>query len=278
MLMVRKNVVRVPLSLVLSLLLLVDFSWFNVPPVKAADAGSIAIGAGVGVAAGAGLVLAGPAIATAVGAAGAGIMSLGTAIVGGLAAAGAAMIAATATVGTAIAGAVGALGGMIVGVIASPLFVPALIIIGILVAGYLIGRWQQKRIDGEVIPGSEKISVTPADLEMNPLVPSMTSGVKIGDADAITLPGKRIASIGNQPITQTPQPVIASAAVQTSTIVTTCTSEQLKAAEDRYRAAYSKYTQLVTTGGSGDVQNALREYRDAYREYSAMKAGAVSPK
>ncbi|MBF0410601.1 MAG: hypothetical protein HQM10_24870 [Candidatus Riflebacteria bacterium] len=271
MINLKRRSIRTSLSVVLSLLLLVDFSLFNAPPAKA-ETKDVLIGAGVGLAAGAGLVLAGPAIGSAMGLAGAGLASMGTAIIGGLAAAGGAIVGAFSTIGTAIAVGAGALGGWIAGIVCSPLFVAALVIIAAAVAGYLIGRYlHKKKGDGNVIPGSDKICITPAEVDMN-TVPSPTNGVKIGDSDALNLPGTPVnVPVAQQNPTMVSQPPVTTPVVDPAA-QTEYTQEALVRAEQRYKAAYSKYTQLVTTGGSGDVQTALREYRESYREYSSIKA------
>jgi len=48
--------------------------------------------------------------------------------------------------------------------------------------------------------------------------------------------------------------------------------ERLSAAKARYEEAFSRYTTLTTTGGTGSVQEALNEYREAHRALKELKA------
>ena len=271
--MMRRIWFRVPMCLVLALTLLFDFTLLNPVPAKALDKKSVAVGAGIGLAAGAGLVIAAPAIGAAMGAAGAGLAGLGTALVGGLAAAGGALLGVVTAVGGAIAAGVGAVAGWIVGLIASPLFIPALLVIGAVVVGYyLYKKYRQKKQDGQVMQGTDPITITPGDYDMNPVMPPMTQAgpVTIGDNDTISIPGSNATVSDTPPVSTTVQtPVV-------TTPVTTPTSGgmTLKEAEAAYRAAYSRYTQLVTTGQTGDVQNALKEYRESYSRYMELRSAS----
>ncbi len=272
--MFKRSFLRVPLSVVLAFLMLVDFTIFNPVPAKALDKKSVLIGAGVGVAAGAGIVLAAPAIAGAVGAAG-GIAGIGTAIAGGLAAAGGALIGVVAAVGGAIAAGVGAVAGWLVGLVCSPFFIPALIIIAAVAIGYyLYKRHKNKQKNNEVISGSDEITVTPGDYDMNPLVPPQNSGtpVRITDADAIS-------TSSGQPVTaSTETPASVSIPAETGSDVSVTiqppaiipTTQALQAAQKRYQSAYEKYTNLVTQGGSGNAKAALDEYQAAKKEYDDL--------
>ncbi len=274
--MKKRSLFTTPLCLVLSLLMLLDYAVFNVPPAKALDKKSVLIGAGVGAAAGAGIVLAAPAIAGAVGAAG-GLAGIGTAIVGGLAAAGGALVGVVAAVGGAIAAGIGAIGGFIMGIIGSPLFIPALLIIGAVALGYYLYKRHKKKQQGNapVIPGSDNIVVTPGDYDMNPVFnPTAPDRITIGDEDTITISGSDVT------ISDTPPSV--SVPANTGTSDTTpvviggsdAGSDALAAAHQRYIQAYNEYTQLVTTGGSGNVKEALAKYKAAYAEYMQLKAAS----
>ena len=277
--MLKQSRIKIPLCVVLSLLMLVDYAIFAPSPVQALDKKSVLIGAGVGAAAGAGIVLAAPAIAGAVGAAG-GLAGIGTAIVGGLAAAGGAIVGSVGAVVGAIGAGIGMIGGWIAGIIASPLFIPALLIIGAAAIGYYLYRRHKKKqaeAGGEVIPDAEEIMVTPGDYDMNPVMNPMDPDepIDVGDAAVIEISGDEVAISDAPPasvaVTDEANPL---PSPTTTTVTTPASADAVKAAHDRYIAAYQKYTSLVTTGGSGDVQGALKEYQSAYREYIDLKAAA----
>jgi cbb3-type cytochrome oxidase subunit 3 len=278
--MLKRSMVRTPICIVLSLLLLVDFAVFAPAPAQALDKKSVLIGAGAGAVAGAGIVLAAPAIAGAVGAAG-GIAGIGTAIAGGIAAAGGAIIGVVAAVGGAVAAGVGAIAGWVAGIIASPLFIPALIVIAAVAIGYyLYRRHKKKQAEGaaqEVLPGSDQITVTPGDYDMNPVMPPMNQAgpVTIGDQDAIVIQGDAVTISDTPPVSvsapQTPTTTVTTPAAEPVT-VSAPSAQTIEEAHKRYLTAYQKYTSLVTTGGSGDVRQALSEYQAAYREYMNLKA------
>lgn len=283
--MIRRNTMRVTLCIVLSLLMLVDFAIFNPAPAFALDKKSVLIGAGAGVAVGAGVVLAAPAIGAAIGAAGGIAAGAGTAVVGGVAAVAGGIMGTLAAVGGAIAAAVGSIGGFIAGIFASPLFIPALLIIGAAVAGYfLYKKYKASRggnansPNGEVLPGSDEIFVTPGDYEMTGVVPSgdQAAPVSIGDADVITLGGDVIAIADEVPSVDIPAaqaPTTTTTTTVTDTAVPS-TNDSLKSAHDRYIAAYQKYTSLVTNSGGAkpeEIKEALTQYREAYNSYQNLR-------
>jgi len=266
--------------------MLVDFTVFNPAPALALDTKSVLVGAGVGVAAGAGIVLAAPAIGGAVAAAG----GVGAAVVGGVAATAGGVVGALAAFGGAIASALGAVGGFIASIFASPLFIPALIIVGAAVAGYFIYKHFKNKKQGntasgadqQVFPGSDEIYVTPGDYEMSGVIPSgdAAAPVSVGESAVISIgPGDSV-TIGNEP------PSIAVAAQAPTTTVTEAAvtgvptgSDSLKAAHDRYISSYQTYTTLVTNSGGADpaeIQRALAEYRAAYNDYQNIKASSGS--
>lgn len=278
--MIRRYELRVTLCIVLSLLMLVDFTVFNPAPAFALDKKSVAIGAGVGLAAGAGLVLAAPAIGGAVAAAG----GVGAAVVGGAAAATGGIVGVLAGIGGAIGAALGAVGGFIAGIFASPLFIPALILVAVAVGGYLLyKRYKAKKggnsasgPDQEVLPGSDEIYVTPGDYEMSGVVPSgdVASPVSVGSDPVIALGGDAVSISDEPPSVSIPAQAPTTTSVTTTTGIPT-TSDGLKAAHDRYIASYQKYTTLVTNSGGADpaeIQRALAEYREAYNDYNNLKA------
>ncbi|MBF0501801.1 MAG: hypothetical protein HQM09_16815 [Candidatus Riflebacteria bacterium] len=279
--MMRRKNFRIPICVLLSLLMLLDSAVFTPAPVHAIDKKSVAIGAGVGLAAGAGMVLAAPAIGTALGLGGAGLAGVGAAIAGGLAAAGGMVLGAMSAVGAAIAGGVGLIAGWVVGLVCSPLFIPALVVIGACVAGYLLYKHyknkKQQDQNGNVIPDSDKITVTPGDYDMNPVLPPMNQSnpITIGDSDCINLPGRPVARPSTGPTAPVapvaPVVPVAITPVAPAFPAAPVSNETLKDAEARYRAAYNKYTTLVSTGGNGDVQASLKEYRDSYKAYMDLK-------
>lgn len=271
--------------MVLSLLMLVDYTVFQpAPAMGAIDKKSAVIGGVVGAAAGAGIALAAPAIGSAIAGAG-GIAGVGSAIVGGVAAIGGGVIGAVSAFAGAIGSAIGAVGGFIAGIFTSPLFIPALVVVGACVAGYFIyKKYKEKKAqsakDGEVLPESESITITPGDYEMSGVIPS-------GSSEPISLGGEIIAIGGTaDSVTVAETPTVnsnesvsskdsATEEADKSGAVTNTESASLEAAHARYIAAYQKYTNLVTNSGGAngdDVQAALDEYRDAYNEYETLRA------
>ncbi len=276
---------KVLLCVVLSLLMLVDYTVFQPAPAYGKiDKKSALIGGAVGVAAGAGLALAAPAIGSALAGAG-GIAGIGTAIVGGIAAIGGGVIGAVSAFAGAIGTAISAVGGFIAGIFTSPLFIPALLVVGACVAGYFIyKKYKEKKAksaaDGEVLPESESITVTPGDYEMSSIIPEGdTSPVSVDNVEIIAINGSADSvTISDEIPAET---TVQSAAVQAdaSGEVTKTESTSLKAAEARYRTAYNKYTNLVTNSGganSDDVKAALKEYQAAYNDYVNLKASGVA--
>jgi hypothetical protein len=277
--------IRTMVCMVLALLLVLDFSVFQpVPALGASKSGidtkSALIGGAVGVAAGAGIVLAAPAIGGAIAGAG-GIAGVGTAIVGGAASVLGGVIGVFGAIGGAIASAFAAVGGFIAGIVASPLFIPALILVGAAVVGYFAYKKykESKGKDGKtskspVFSADDNIYISPADYEMSSVIPG-------GDAP-ITV-SKEIISIGGTSgdvsvSVSSDAPVVAETPqekVEASGEISTANSASLKAAHDRYISCYQKYTTLVTNSGGADantVNKALQDYRDAYNEYQTLKA------
>lgn len=279
---------KVLLCMVLSLLMLVDYTVFQpAPAMGAIDKKSALIGGAVGVAAGAGIALAAPAIGSAIAGAG-GIAGVGSAIIGGVAAIGGGVIGAVSAFAGAIGSAIGAVGGFIAGIFTSPLFIPALVVVGACVAGYFIyKKYKDKKAqsvaDGEVLPDSENITITPGDYQMSSVIPT-------GNADPISV-GSEIITIGTGnsvsvsdevPVAAAPGKVSdelsAAEEADRSGKVTTVESATLESAHARYIAAYQKYTNLVTNSGganSSDVKAALEEYREAYNSYETLRATGV---
>jgi hypothetical protein len=276
---------KVLLCMVLSLLMLVDYTVLQPAPAYGKiDKKSALIGGAIGVAAGAGLALAAPAIGGALAGAG-GIAGIGTAIVGGIAAIGGGVIGAVSAFAGAIGSALGAVGGFIAGIFTSPLFIPALIVVGACVAGYFIyKKYKAKKANegDEVLPESEALTITPGDYQMSSVIPSGdTSPITVGKtAEIITVGSAESTSLTDDvPVAAAPEKTTdtLSAAEQAdnSGKVTTTESASLKAAEARYTQAYNKYINLVTNSGGADsneVKQAFKEYQDAHLEYQNLKS------
>lgn len=291
---------KVLLCMVLSLLMLVDYTVFQPAPafgsikekIQSLDKKSVLVGGAVGVAAGAGIALAAPAIGGAIASAG-GIAGVGSAIVGGVAAIGGGVLGAVSAFAGAIGSAIGAVGGFIAGIFTSPLFIPALVVVGACVAGYFIyKKYKEKKAkageDNSVLPESDSITITPGDYQMSSVIPAgEEEPVNVGAAgcEIITIGTANSVTVSDEiPAAAAPETVStelsAAEEADASGVVTTTESKSLKAAHDRYIEAYQRYTNLVTNSGganSNDVQAALEEYREAYNEYETLRAtGAVN--
>ena len=269
--------------MVLSLLMLVDYTVFQpAPAFGKIDKKSALIGGAVGVAAGAGIALAAPAIGSAIAGAG-GIGGIGAAIVGGVAAIGGGVLGAVSAFAGAIGAAISAVGGFIAGIFTSPLFIPALLIVGACVAGYFIyKKYKEKKnkdANSAVLPESETITVTPGDYEMSSVFPeSEVLPVGNSSSEIIKVSGDSIKVSDEVPVAASPAKVPeVSAAVQVeeSGEVETSKSANLEEAHNRYITAYQRYTNLVTNSGGADtneVNRALKEYQEAYKEYETLRA------
>jgi len=266
----RKTMIS-PVCVLLCLALAFDFTVFNPAPARALDKKSVLIGAGIGVAAGAGIVLAAPAIAGAVGAAG-GIAGIGAAIVGGIAAAGGAILGVLGGIVGAIGAGIGAIAGWICGIVCSPLFIPALIIIAAVAIGYYLYRKHKKNqqarandpANNQVFDADGGLVITPGEYDMNPVLPpGSESPVSIGDDDGITLPGSGV-SVTAAPVAVTETPT----AVTTPT--TAVSSADLQAIEGRFQKAYTAYTNFVTTG-QGNRDQIMSEYKAAMDARNAAR-------
>jgi hypothetical protein len=274
---------KVLLCMVLSLLMLVDYTVFQpAPAFGKIDKKSALIGGAVGVAAGAGIALAAPAIGGAIAGAG-GIGGIGAAIVGGIASIGGGIIGAVSAMAGAVGAAISAVGGFIAGIFTSPLFIPALLIVGACVAGYFIYKKYKakkaKDANSAVLPESETITVTPGDYEMSSVFPA-SEVLPVGNVgtEIIKVSGDSVKVSDEVPVAASPAKVPeVSAAVQVeeSGKADTSKSATLEEAHNRYIAAYQKYTNLVTNSGGADtneVNRALKEYQEAFKEYETLRA------
>jgi hypothetical protein len=278
---------KVLLCMVLSLLMLVDYTVFQpAPAFGKIDKKSALIGGAVGVAAGAGIALAAPAIGGAIAGAG-GIGGIGAAIVGGIAAIGGGVIGAVSAFAGAIGAAISAVGGFIAGIFTSPLFIPALLIVGACVAGYFIyKKYKEKKANSansSVLPESETITITPGDYEMSSVFPEgevqpignvSSEIIPVGSGESVKIASDE-TPVAASPVTVPTTPSAAEVVDDSGDAEANGENKTLEDAHNRYLAAYQKYTSLVTNSGGADsneVNRALKEYQDAYREYNTLKA------
>jgi len=251
-------------------------------PVKSALAGVAAVG---------GAVLAAPYIASAVGfasgtvagvaggataavaGAGAGIAGIGATIWGGISAAGGFITGALGAIGGAIGSVFSGIAGFIGGIIGSPLFIPALCLVGAAVVGYFLWK-RYKRQNQTIGNGSNlptvSVSAPSSEVIVSPSVETPVSSV----APAVETP------VVSAPVASA-EPVTTGAAEPAPTANA---STELKNAHAEYIKAYNKYINMVTNiGGSEnpdeelrsnllrtDTQTALNDYREAYNRYVTL--------
>lgn len=248
------------------------------------------------VAVGAGAFLAAPYVASAVGAAsgaigaggigaavsgiGAGLAGIGTTIWGGLVAAGGFVTGALGAIGGAIGGLFSGIAGFITGIVGSPLFIPALVIIGAAVIGYIL--WKKYKRQGQNIgngsnlPGTSANVGTPVtEITVNPDQgqPAVASEIP---PSSTTPASSEVPVAGEQTMNTGAGEVAAAAPVQAG--------DALKTAHSDYIKAYNEYISKVTNiGGSenpdeelrnnmrrDDAQKSLTAYRDAYNKYITL--------
>lgn len=246
-------------------------------------ASALGFASGATVAAGAG------AIAT-VGSIGAGLASIGSAIWGGLVAAGGFVVGALGAIGAAIGSLFSGIAGFIAGIFGSPLFIPALAIIGVAVAGYFLWkhykRQRQTISNGSNLPVVKPaVTIPSAEVVVRPETSKPSTSVSV-PAYEIPVSSNVTHNVPqDQPTTQPQtQSQPNTPAVQTTSTTPVPASDALKAAHARYIQAYNKYISLVTNiGGSenpdeelrtnmlrADAQKALDEYKKAYNEYITL--------
>jgi len=259
----------------------------------------------LGGAIGAGVVLAWPTICGALSACGGAIAAgvgwlSGAAAVGG-AAVGGAVAGVGAAAGTAVTGAFGAIGGGIAAITASPLFIPAILIAGALLIGYLIYKKHKAGTSSSSTSLWSKIkaklgigtttatAATQVTSNYTPAITSSTSYANYSSASssaAAATPSTFSANVGSG------TPAITSSNANAANTPTTIKSEEgnerkpdtgstatvtannaLSAAHDKYVAAYKKYIDLLGSKNNAsdpDVQSALKEYKDAFSSYQGM--------
>lgn len=285
--MFHKNKFRAVLAVVLSLLMLVDYAVFapcavqaKAQEAKAKKSGIDTKSALIGAAAGAGIALAVPAVVSAVGAAG-GVGGAAAAAVGGVAAVAGGVTGFLGGIVGAIGSAIGAIGGFIAGIIGSPLFIPALLVVGACVAGYFIYKHYKNKkakageANKDVIAGEDVVYVTPTDYEMSAVIPGgSTAPVSYPDAPIVEIGGTADEvtisdSLPSASVSQAESESEAAKVEDSSSRV----SGSLEEAYQRYMRAYQTYTSLATNGAKNgtELETALRNYREAYNEYITLK-------
>lgn len=242
----------------------------------------------VGVAAVGGTILAAPYIASAVGfaggsiaglaggaatvvaSAGTGLAGIGATIWGGVTAAGGFLTGALGAIGGAIGSIFSGIAGFVGGIIGSPLFIPALCIVGAAVAGYFL--YKRYKRDHQTIGNSNNVPVVSSS--------SLVASTGSNQAPTSEIP-VAASNVGSTAANSNSEDVVVSAS--TSSAVAGSSTE-LKAAHAEYIKAYNKYINLVTNvGGSEspdeevrsnllrtDTQTALAEYREAYNRYVTL--------
>jgi hypothetical protein len=243
----------------------------------------------VGVAAVGGTILAAPYIASAVGfaggsiaglaggaatvvaSAGTGLAGIGATIWGGVTAAGGFLTGALGAIGGAIGSIFSGIAGFVGGIIGSPLFIPALCLVGAAVAGYYL--YKRYKRDHQTIGNSNNIPTVSSS--------SLVASTGSNQAPTTEIPVSASSNAGTTAANSNSEDVVVSAS--TSSAVAGSSTE-LKAAHAEYIKAYNKYINLVTNvGGSEspdeevrsnllrtDTQTALSEYREAYNRYVTL--------
>jgi len=253
-------------------------------PVKAALA-TVAVGGAA--------ILAAPTIATALGfasgatvaggagavaavaGAGAGIAGIGTAIWGGVCAAGGFVTGALGAVGAAIGGMFSGIAGFIGGIIGSPLFIPALVIVGAAVVGYLL--WKKYKRQKQTIGNGNNL---PSSVSAG-MIPVSSS---VGAPSSSEIPVSSEVTVSSTPSSSVSTPASEVVPEVVPSITPVAASDELKNAHAEYIKAYNKYISIVTNiGGSEnpdeemrsnmlrtDTQKALTDYRDSYNRYLTL--------
>lgn len=214
---------------------------------------------------GAGAVIAWPTIVGGVSALAGGAVAMGTAAAGAVAVGGAAVGGAVAGVGAAVGGAVtagfGAVGGAVAAITASPLFVPALIIAGVAIAGVFIYKHFKDKKDKEsVSPFGPSVSKNNGRITDTGAPPAGKNVAEPAPAANPMLPASQPAANKN----------IASASEQAKP-QQTHKDDSSKAIKDRYTAAYQNYVRLLesdsSNGTSAEIMNAFQQLKNAQTEY-----------
>lgn len=247
-------------------------------PVKSALAGIAAVGGSilaapyvakaVGFASGGvGAVAAATGATTAVAAVGSGLASIGSAIWGGVSAAGGFVTGVLGAVGGAIGSVFSGIAGFIGGIVGSPLFIPALCVVGAATAGYFLYKHYKRQKQQSASKSDDIPAISISDdkgpvISDSVVIPSTNNGMSPVEATEVADMGSEIPAVD----------------------ASSSSSDELTRAHSDYIEAYNKYINLVTNiGGSenldeevrsnmlrSDTQAALTEYREAYNRYVTL--------
>ncbi|GAB4283078.1 MAG: hypothetical protein Kow0029_28980 [Candidatus Rifleibacteriota bacterium] len=255
-------------------------------PVKSAIAGVAAVGGAIlgapyiasalGFASGTVAGVAGGATAAVAGA-GAGLAGIGATIWGGISAAGGFITGALGAIGGAIGSVFSGIAGFIGGIIGSPLFIPALCLVGAAVVGYFL--WKKYKRQNQTIDNGSNLPTVAVSAPSSEIVVSPDVGAPIANEIPQTS--------SNPVVTETPVSADAQAPVTEAVAEpapSANASTALKNAHAEYIKAYNKYINMVTNiGGSenpdeelrsnllrSDTQKALNDYREAYNRYITL--------
>ncbi|MDD2998678.1 MAG: hypothetical protein EOM80_07115 [Erysipelotrichia bacterium] len=250
-------------------------------PVKSALAGVAAVGgaviaapyiaSAVGFASGSVAGIAGGATAAVAGA-GAGLAGIGATIWGGISAAGGFVAGALGAIGGAIGSVFSGIAGFVGGIIGSPLFIPALCLVGAAVVGYLL--WKKYKRQSQTVSNGSNLPTISTSSEV-----AVSSSVGApGTGTSVEIPVSGSVSAPEATTTPVTEEVVVEAAPSANA------STELKSAHAEYIKAYNKYINMVTNiGGSEnpdeelrsnllrtDTQKALNDYREAYNRYVTL--------
>ncbi len=212
---------------------------------------------------GAGAVLAWPAIIGGVSSLAGGAVAMGTAAAGAIAVGGAAVGGAIAGTGAAVGGAVtagfGAVGGAVAAIAASPLFLPALIIAGVVIAGVFVYKHFKDK--------KAKESVSPFNPQVTKSSGRITESVEPADKNKTS----------DLPAVNPTLPSIQQPSDKNTSVSTSIDSRQVyqddssKAIKDRYTAAYQNYVRLLesdmSNGSSPEILKAFEQLKSAQTDY-----------
>ena len=265
----------------------------------------------VGGAIGAGAVLAWPTISAALGCAAGAVGSVaagvGTAVVGAVGAAGAAVATGGAAVGGAIAGAgavagsavtagFGAIGGAVAAITASPLFIPALLIAGAVIIGYII--YKKKFANKPALSSATTNPFASSSSSSAPMVsanqaapasapnPSIPTSINPNMAAVGNTTASSVAPTNNSTPTSLSLNEGASAERKPNMDASNATltaapadsgNASVNAAHEKYVSAYKNYINLLSSGKSSEdteVQKALSDYKAAFDEYQKLTKAA----
>ncbi len=294
---------------ILSVILLVTFSATSLFLGEAqANVKHLLVGGLVG----AGAVLAWPTISAALGCAAGAVGSVaagvGSAVVGAVGAAGAAVATGGAAVGGAIAGVgaaagsavtagFGAIGGAVAAITASPLFVPALLIAGAVIIGYIIykkkfaGTKLSKNINPfatgvtstsapTVVANTGTVAATPSPSIPTSINPNMGAAetAQVNSGSAASSSSTPTTASFNEGASAERKPNMGTVAENVTAAPDNTGNTTVSAAHEKYVNAYKNYINLLSGGKASDdpeVQKALNEYKTAFDEYQKLTKSAA---